>query len=229
MDRTEVEAHIRSGGAAGLMTQAAALSKKDRNQVYRIGVRVIAFGKWPQSYLEDMIQLGDATIREALEDGEHDDANIMMFNMASNLCDCWRDPYVRERRHFERGLAYADGALDLRIRLQKPAEKLAMAHWARGKHLLSLSRPAEAVAAFKASVESVRKRTQAAENRDAEIGYVGFLALAEALNGQQADAMGRYRGAIAALQKLGTESAAQKDGSDLFIDQLEATREILKL
>ena len=123
-----------------------------------------------------MIELGDAALSHALSINEKDEANIVCFNMSANLCDCWNDAFKRERRHFERGLAYADRALEFRRQLGKTPDKVAMAHWARGKHLLSLGRFSDAISAFKENYDCVVAANNAdePETLEASKAYLGI-------------------------------------------------------
>ena len=206
-----------------MLGQVAELSMKDRNQALRIAVRTIAFGSWPQASFNDMLILGEAAVREALEAGELDDANIMCFNMATNLADCWGDPYIREKKHFELGLAYADKALQLRKQLGKPADKHAMAHWARGKHLLSLGRRGEALSAMAASREAwgIHAASSVGFKDDHEdiLGADAWLGFAQWAAGSTEGKV-RYQAALDRIKKLSSSDPRKKDAAEIYIEQL---------
>jgi len=217
---------LKAGGAPGLLAQVRDLSMKDRNQALRIAVRTIAFGKWPQSSFDDMLVLGEAAVREALETGELDDANIMCFNMATNMADCWGDAYMREKRHFELGLVYASKALQLREQLAKPADKQGMAHWARGKHLLSLERWIDALAAMQASYTSWK--AHAGENKDHEDlwGADAWLGLTQWVKGNP-DGKTRYRNALDRLKAIYVSEEKRRDAAEIYIGQLRETERLM--
>ena len=196
----------RGGAPAGIaaVTHAAA-DPAARNTLYRLTLRKLAFGTWAAAeapaMLDAMIALGDATIANALAAGLTDEANITAYNMAANLCDCWGDAFTRDSHHFEKGLGYAEQALTLRRALEKGPGPFAMAFWAKGKHLLSLGRYADAAQAFSYALEKETEKAEGATS-DGMTTAAGFLALA------------RYYEARAALAARGTEDCA------LFLDQL---------
>ncbi len=142
-----------------------------RNQVYRFAIRKLGGGSGatPKD-LDAMIELGMAAIEHAHAtsklDPERsalwlDEANVSAFNLAANLCDCWGDGDSRRREHFEAGLKFADQALILRRALKKGPGPFSMAHWMRGKHLLSLGRASESAESFAMSLSFEEKLASA--------------------------------------------------------------------
>lgn len=143
------------------------------NQVFRFVIRKIGGATGATSKdLDGMVTIGDAAIANAIaaaeaeQDEEQvqawiDEANISAFNLSANLCDCWGDGDSRSLQHFEAGLRFADLALELRVELKKGAGPFSMAHWARGKHLLSLRRVNDSAAAFSSSVACERELARA--------------------------------------------------------------------
>lgn len=187
-----------------------------RNAKYRQQIRDLGGGTAVTAEgLDQMLAVGEECLAHALacaakaksggntaeSDRWTDEANISLYNLSANLCDCWGDGDSRAPRHFAAGLAFADRALALRHQLKKGGRPMAMAHWVRGKHLLSLKRPAEAVEAFKASLAHQEKMGQGADKGADDHMHEGlwlargFLAIAE------------LRTAMAALQ--GSDLAPQ--------------------
>jgi hypothetical protein len=151
-----------SEGAAACCSAIQSETDSDRrDQLFHFAIRKLGGGSGaPESELDAMVTIGDAAI--AALSGREAQVNLMCFNLSANLCDCWGDGDSRQKRHFEAGLRYADLALALRRTLKKDAASFSMAHWARGKHLLSLGRAAEAADAFQESVDC--EQTAAREN-----------------------------------------------------------------
>lgn len=137
-----------------------------RNQLLRFAIRKIGGATGAtNTELDGMITIGEVAIANAMTAAEEDkeqsalwieEANINAFNLSANLCDCWGDGDSRTSQHFEAGLKFADLALELRVELKKGPGPFSMAHWARGKHLLSLRRANEAAAAFSSSLACER-------------------------------------------------------------------------
>lgn len=221
MNDTKLEELLRTGQARDVVAAAKEASGLERVKLLKLAIRKIAFGAWPNAYLDTMIELGDAAVSEALALGEKDEANMVSYNMAANLCDCWGDGFERERRHFEKGLAYADRALSFRRELGKPEDRIAMAQWARGKHLLSLGRHAEAVDAFKESLAGYRRATSV--EPEGLLAAEGFLALAKEASGD-AEGKAELDRALDALKALKARDPSKADDAQGYIDQLAATR-----
>src|SRR5439155_7954781 len=96
-------------------------------------------------------------------------ANLILYNTSANLADCWGDDFIREPRHFEKGLEYARKALWYREHLGKAAANKAMAWWAIGKHLMSLGHLEESRDAFATSFDYEVKAAGEA-GKPAEVG-----------------------------------------------------------
>ncbi|MCC7540718.1 MAG: hypothetical protein IT379_31165 [Deltaproteobacteria bacterium] len=226
MDDTTLESTLRDGRARALLAASEGLDSKERVALLKRAIRAIAFGTWPADCLDEMTTLGDEAIRVALESGDDAEANVLSFNLAANLCDCWGDAYTRETRHFEKGLAYAERALELRARLGSPPDKVAMAHWARGKHLLSLGRPSEATDALTAYRACLTKAAD--PDPTAALAADAYLAIARESAGEAA-AAADYARAMEALGALERSEPARADDVKVYVDQLRATRVALGL
>lgn len=221
MDEITLTTILEEGGAAAVLAATAHLPARERGALLRFGVRKIAFNAFPPSFLDDMIVLGDAAIACATGLGDEAEVNVLAFNLSANLCDCWGDAYGRERRHFERGLAYADQALALRLRLGVPLEKVALAHWARGKHLLSLGRFDDAVEAFEEQLRCLSSAPPTPSPPAAALAAEAYLAIARRV--AQRDADGRDLGASMAQLRALLDDPAKADDAKVYLDQLVAT------
>lgn len=163
------------------------------NDALRFLVKALSMREWPNKRLDPMIALGEAAIVDALSLGETDRANMHCYNVSANLADCWGDGFVRERRHFEKGLELAERALNYRRQLKKGPGPFAMAHWVKGKHLLSLGKFSEAEKSFHECL-NYEKQAAEAQNKSSELspeapfGLIlafGFLGLAGAKLGKE--------------------------------------------
>jgi hypothetical protein len=169
MDKIWLELHssFLKDGASSVISFVD--SKEDpiaRNQLFRFAIRKIGGATGATtSDLDGMISIGDAAIANAMAAAEEDkdqsalwidEANISAYNLSANLCDCWGDGDSRTSEHFEAGLKFADLALELRVELKKGPGPFSIAHWARGKHLLSLRRANDAAASFSSSLACER-------------------------------------------------------------------------
>lgn len=123
----------------------------ERISAYRATMRKLTFSPWENKNLDVMVAVADAAIAECehLAGDYFEQANIISFNTSANLADCWNDDFPRERRHYEKGIEYAEKALWYREHLGKGPGKMAMAVWALGKHQQSLGMIEEARAAFR--------------------------------------------------------------------------------
>ncbi len=198
----------------------------ERATLFRLVIRKLGVGPKAQASLDAMIVVGEAAVADALTSAEMypderikwtDEANCCCYNLAANLADCWRDGVAREPRHFESGLRYSERALAFRQALEKPAGPFAMAHWARGKHLLSLHRYDAAAEAFTAALDY--ERALADEDRLLLAG--GFLSLARARMGDPEGVAGLQ----STVQLLETRAKAADDSRHDAADYLAQLRE----
>jgi hypothetical protein len=218
---------------------ARLLSEPDdavRNQLFRYAIRKLGGGPGASSAdLDAMIRIGEAAVANALDVAQQrpddsarwqDQANISLFNLSANLCDCWGDGDSREQRHFEAGLRFADRALDLRRLLNKGPGPFAMAYWTRGKHLLSLKRPLEAADAFRNALENERKSAEGGASLETTPGILmeqAFLGLSLMRAGNE-EGSAMLESALKALRLLiETAEANVKDDAQVYLDQVQET------
>jgi hypothetical protein len=211
-----------------------------RNQLFRFVIRKLGGRTGATAKdLDDMVLIGEAAIENALRIAERrpdeadqwrDQANISMFNLSANLCDCWGDGDSRELRHFEAGLRFADHALDLRRQLKKGPGPFAMAFWARGKHLLSLKRPVEAADAFRNALENDQKilkekesTPQAPETTPSVLMDTAFLGFS-LMRAGKAEGASMLESALTNLRMM-TESSEDevRDDAQLYVDEIQET------
>jgi hypothetical protein len=228
----------RDGASAFLASLAAEGDDAARHRRFAAAIHELGGGTGASAErLDAMVAIGEAAIADALRVSEArreetprwiDAANIHAYNLAANLCDCWGDGESRARRHFEAGLAFAERALAWRLRLEKPPGALAMAHWARGKHLLSLGRNDEATRAFAESLECERMRARQQQNPDVPaldaapslIAAASYAAAARIRMGASRDELDRLMSMLRAQADAGGERGAD---ARVYLDQLAET------
>jgi hypothetical protein len=166
---------IVSGSAASVVSYVQAIvSPLERRQLFAFAQQAMAKRKDAGRNLDDLVAIARAGIDEGTKQAaaetdpaetakRKDFVNIISYNLAADLAECWPDDLTpRAKKHFEAGLAAAREAVRLRDELGKPASARAMAWWACGAHQLSLGRAAEAAASFERSLEFARKACKGA-------------------------------------------------------------------
>jgi hypothetical protein len=227
-------------GAPGCIT--AIRSESDnarRNQLSRLAVRKLGGGVGATgSALDAMIAIGDAAIQDLLkaatdQPGEAlrwlDNANVLAYNLSANLCDCWGDGDSRQSRHFETGLRYANHALELRRKLNKGHGPFSMAHWVRGKHLLSLGKAIEASDAFRECLEcETSLARESGDNPDANESAPAGLLNARAflglslLRAGDPDGQAMLNAALEVLRTRSTRGEGEaRDDAQVYREQIE--------
>ena len=101
---TELRRVLDSAGAAACCSAIHAESDDGcRSQLFRFAVRRLGGGSGATAEeLDAMVIIGDNAIADSKQ--REDQANVMAFNLSTNLCDCWGDGDSRLTRHFEAGL-----------------------------------------------------------------------------------------------------------------------------
>ena len=181
----------------------------------------------------ELLAQADAAPDEETRAARINVANMLYYNLAADLADCWPDDGLkRERRHFEAGLKAAQQCIAWREELSRPAANKSTAWWAAGMHQLSLGMYADAQDSFTRSLEYAQEDASA-QGKDAELGAgstfavilgEGYLALAELKVAQEAErdeAMARahYNAALAAFTEQ-LETPGLKDDAQFGLDQL---------
>lgn len=217
---------------------------KVRNAWFRFCYQGLVFRDWPGKNLDAMVVVGEAAVSNALDCAETnqadmvwwtDQANIHCYNISANLADCWDDNITREERHFALGLAFAERAIKFRILLKKPAGPMAMALWAKGKHLMSLERFSEARQTLLQELELERQvakelGTFETLNKEAHFGLVlchGLLALCDLAEGV-VGAAASFQSVIAIFEEKKNGSDNERSEAELGISQLNACRRRLE-
>ena len=208
---------------------------KEQIALLRFAVRSLMFRDWSEKDLTPLIQLGDRAIAIALEINEIDEANIICFNMSSNLAGCWNDGFTRKPEHFEKGLAYADRALEFRQALKKGPIPFSMAYWAKGAHLYFLGDFKKAEENFKFSLKAAIEAAKA-ENKPTDISKetsyfvlleYGYIALTQMAQGVSR-AEETFNQVIESFEQMKTISEDAKVDAEIGLDQLLFTRTVQK-
>ena len=229
-----LKARMESGGAASVIAFIEESDGEERIQLFNFAREGFAFRDWDGKNLDAMIVVCRAGINHMVSVDRIAAANALSYNLAADLAPCWEgDDLLRERRHYEAGAQAAEGCLEWREQLGKDALSFALAHWARGIHLLGLGRTANAAEAMSAAHE---RTVEAAKEKSepTEIGVeattmlllsAGYARLAAWLAGT-ASAEADYRRILALLNEKGAVDAAVKDEVAFHIGQLEKTRRL---
>ncbi|MFQ5554471.1 MAG: hypothetical protein ACE5GC_03760 [Acidimicrobiia bacterium] len=230
----ELRELLETRGPGAVVARIAEFPARERSVLYRYARIGIALGDWEGKDLDAYVQVADAGIEwhvaRARAGGDEarvmlDGANVMSFNLAADLADCWPgDDVERRRSHFERGRRAGEDCVAWREELDKPASSRQLGHWALGYHRLRLGDASGARTSFAAAVGY----SAADADADAEgpsfafvvnSGYEAIAAMAAGDEGARV----AYGEAIAAFEaQLGDESTAED--ARFGIDQLERVR-----
>jgi hypothetical protein len=201
-----------------------------RRALFTRAQRGFGGGAWEGRSLDAITTVVEAGIAEgiaqaagAADDAERakltDFANVLSYNLAAALADCWPDDELpRETRHHEAGLRAADHCLAWRQELRKGPGPFSIAWWARGIHLLGLRRTEDAATAFEESLRFARDdaRSQGAGTEPDAQGHwsvllnEGYVAITERL----LDRPGARDRWTRCLQALETAASARPDDAE---------------
>jgi len=190
--------------------------------------------EWEGKTFDAYIEVCNAGVREFLEQSaaESDSelkrrrvngANVLSYNLAADLADCWPgDKASRDRAHFEAGLKAAQDCIVWREELRAGPGPRSMAWWAKGMHQLSLGDADGAAESWSRSRDYAVKAATEGEGWFGVVLGEGYLGLAEWARG---DETGRahYDKAIADFRSR-LEDEEQKGDAQFGVDQLEAVR-----
>lgn len=228
------------GPEAVIAFVAAFADDEQRRQLYSLAQRGFAYRGWEGKNLDGLAAVVQAGIAEGLRQAEAetdaataakliDYANVLSYNLAADLAECWPgDTLPRERRHFEVGLKAAADCLRWREELGKGPFPFSIAYWAHGMHLLSLGETRAAREDFRKSYDYAVEFANA-EGKDpslsaeGEFGVLlaaGYVGLAEWVLGEDAG-KAHYEEAIAAFKEGAEKYPEKKDDFQFGIDQLE--------
>jgi len=181
--------------------------------------------------MAEFLQQAEAAPDKETRNKRVDGANVISFNLAADLADCWPgDEMPREQRHFERGLQAAEDCLKWREMLGKPAQPFSMAYWVHGMHALSLGDTETAISSFQSSLEYAQQ-VAADEGASTEIvpdgtfGVIleaGYLGLARWKAGDEGG-QELYGEALAAFTGQ-LEDEGKAEDARFGIDQLETVK-----
>lgn len=235
----EIRARAEAGGAPDVVAFVEAQPDPDaRRALFSFAQRALASRDWQGKGFDVVIDVAGSGIAEALGQAETEEdpdrraalldaANVISYNLSAALAACWPgDETPRETRHFERGLAAAEACLRWREELGKGPFPFSIAWWAKGMHLISLGRAAEAVEAMgqslefgrRAAAEGAGREVAASEDFSVAIG-LGYLGIARHLAGE-GEGRAQYEEALAAFREMATNEEKRED-AEFGIGQLE--------
>lgn len=219
-------------GVAGAQAFVAGFEPRERRVLCAFARQKLFLGDEPVE-LDTYLAFAKMGIEECVAQAESesddeqrarriDTANVISYNLAADLADCWNDEHEREARHFEAGLDAALDCIRWREELKKPPFPHSIAWWARGMHELSLGRAAQARASFAKSSEYALAAAEGAEDGFGVVLGRGYAAIAAAADGDPS-AEASYRAAIAVFEaQLGDED--KRDDAQFGLEQLETVR-----
>lgn len=236
----ELRNRLEAGGAAAAISYIDDQAAEVRDALYRRARVGVAMGDWDGKNLDAVVAVADAGIDAALtrqtsaadepaRTAALEDANVISFNLAADLADCWPgDDVPRERHHFERGERAGEDCVRWRNELSKPASSRQLGWWALGIHQLHLGK--NAIDAMDNSwTEAVRAAEQGGEPTSIgpDTGFTvilsaGYSGLARMARGDS-DGSEVYNAAIAAFREQLNDTERSADAS-FGLDQLEKVR-----
>jgi hypothetical protein len=158
---------LENGGAASAISwiDYSFSDPMERRVLFLFARQGMVMSEWQGRNLDACVQFADAAIAECLSQSARadeedvrqrclDSANMASYNLAADLAWCWADDFVREPRHFERGLKAAQECLKWRRQLGKGPWPMSMAWWADGVHRLALADNAGALGSFRKALDS---------------------------------------------------------------------------
>ncbi len=217
---------------------------EERLKLYSFAQQSFGYKEWKGKNFDDYISVVNAGIAEALKQSEEaedaktsakhkDFANVLSYNLSADLAECWPgDTAVREKRHFEVGLAAAEDCIRWRQELSKGPFPFSIAHWAKGMHQMSLGDTAGALESFQKaldySVEYAREQnvpeTITPEGDFVVILNSGYLGIAQWLEGSKAG-KARYEEACSAFQGQIDNYEDKKDDAQFGLEQLQYVKD----
>lgn len=217
-------------------------SDLEKRVLYMFARQGLGSDEWSAKSLDLLIEVADAGIAEFMRQADAatekeernkrvDGANVISFNLAADLADCWPgDEFPRAQRHFERGLRAGEECLMWREMLGKPAEPFALAFWVHGMHAMSLGDIEQAAGSFQSSLEYAQQAAVEAgaasevvpQSTFGVILGAGYLGLARWAAGEEAGRE-QYAAALAAFTAQLADEAKKAD-AQFGIDQLEHVR-----
>ena len=220
-----------SGGADAVINFADAFDDpSERRVLYAFARKGLVHEEWQGRSLDAYVAVARAGIRECLTQARDEadpetskkrinTANVISYNLSADLADCWDDPHVRERAHFEAGLHAAEDCIRWREELGNPPHTKSIAWWAKGIHQLSLGQTETAQESFTTSMQFA---LNANDGDDRCFGVVlgrGFAAIAGVVAGDP-DGETEYE-ETTSIFRAQLANQEMKDDAQFGISQLE--------
>ena len=176
--------------------------------------------------ISDYVFLAQQTISFCMAEADRDEVNATAwtarakaaaYNLGANTWPGWDEPgYTFTDTQIAAGAQAADLNLELAIELDRPADKVAMAHWLVGAHAIAASDWDRATASFDEAIA-----IQPDDGSAYKLNYEGFAAIARAGSPEApADARDAVTDAINQLRASEAEFAGE------FADQVETAARI---
>lgn len=186
---------VESRGAAGLEETILRFTLPMERRILFLFARMgLIMGEWEGKNFGDIIAVAESGIRYYLAEAEAesspeaqsarlDSANVISYNLAADLADCWPDdPLFRSKNEFTAGLTAAERCIAWRVQLGKGARPLSMAYWAKGYHEGRMAKFNAMLASMRISLAYLMQDLSDAAKADPASDLLlaqGYVALAE--------------------------------------------------
>ena len=173
---------------------------------------------WIDKNGSSVVFFGKAGVVYSLKKNMKAWAKTLAYDVAANTWPGWGDEgVIISPEEMEEGLNMAKLNLILTLELNKPKDKVALAHWLIGAHLMAKVEFGLAIGAFEISQEISFEIT---DNQTVFVndGYIGICKILR----DDEDGSFQFQNAIKSLEDLGTED------SKFYVNQLKTARAIFE-
>ena len=235
---------LESDGATALVRRIESFPAEQRMALFTCARNGLVMDEWRGRNLDDYVTVADAGIRwlssVAAASKPNDRplflgaANVISFNLAADLADCWPgDDVERTTAHFERGRDAGEACVAWRRELGVSPNSQQLGWWALGYHQLRLQQFDDARESFG---NALRWAIEDAEEHGAvaEVGAeapfslnlnAGYRALAACVRGDE-EAAGAFGKALDAFRAQ-LEDPDKADDAQFGLDQLGKVRDLI--
>ncbi len=231
-------------GAGALVRRIETFPPEERIALYTMARTGLVLGDWRGKNLDDYLTVADAGIRwlsSVAAASKPDDrptflgaANVISFNLAADLADCWPgDDVPRTTAHFSRGKEAGEACVAWRRELGVSPNSHQLGWWALGYHQLRLGEYDAAHDAFGHALQWARKDAEqagAAGEVGADAAFsvnlnAGYRALAACVRGDDG-AVAEFRETLDAFRAQ-LEDPARVDDAQFGLEQLDKVRDLI--
>ncbi len=240
----ELKTVLESDGAGALVRRIDAFPAEQRMALFTCARNGLVMDEWRGRNLDDYVTVADAGIRwlssVAAASKPNDRplflgaANVISFNLAADLADCWPgDDVERTRAHFERGRDAGEACVAWRRELGVSPNSQQLGWWALGYHQLRLEQFDEAYESF-GNARRWAVKDAAQDAAETHVGVAapfsvnlnaGYQALAAWARGDE-EAAEAFGEALDAFRSQ-LENPERADDAQFGLDQLGKVRDLV--